>query len=71
MNITRKEQTAIDKLQALAKEWPDSLWIFSGAGTLWVMKKKNGKPMYTRKGGVDPDYQVDRVPIDNDGGDWD
>jgi hypothetical protein len=67
---TQEEEKAIAALKALAKKWPKTLWLFSASGTLSVMKKKNGEHVLTPGGGMDPDFLVDTVDIENDGGDW-
>jgi len=70
-NLTKEERSAISRLNSLAKVWPDSLWLFSGSGTLWVMQKGENGPVMTNRGGVDQEYCLDSVDIENDGGDWD
>lgn len=68
---TQKERSTIAQLQAVAKTWPDTLWLFSASGRLYVMQKDaNGKRAITHDGGVDPDYCLATIPIENDGGDW-
>ena len=69
---TPEEQKAINSLKRLAKKWPKSLWLFSASGILHVMRKGPcGKHVMTDwGGGVDPDYSLDSIIIDNDGGDW-
>ncbi len=70
--LTEKEEKAITKLRALAKVWPDTLWLFSGSGSLCVMKYlEDGERGVTATGGMDPDCMVAQVQgINNDGGDW-
>lgn len=71
MDITKEEESAIKALKKLARKWPKSLWLWSGSGTLWIMKcKPDGTRGETLFGAVDPDYIVDSVDITNDGGDW-
>ena len=68
--LTTKEEKAIRALHRLAKIWPDSLWLFSASGSLYVMKK-NADGERARKGtGIDPEYIVESIDIENDGGDW-
>jgi hypothetical protein len=73
--LTKEEQKAIAALKRVARKWPETLWLFSGSGTLYVMRK-NEDSQYAHGGGnishegVDPDYVVDTIAIENDGGDW-
>lgn len=69
--LTPEESRAIKTLQKLARKWPKSLWLFSGAGTLHVMRAgADGLPVMDRHGGTDPDYSLATIEISNDGGDW-
>jgi len=69
--LTNHEKNAIAVLKNIAKAWPKSLWLFSGGGTLHVMKVgKNGGKVVTNTGAFDPDYSVATINIENDGGDW-
>jgi hypothetical protein len=71
--LTPKETRAIKALQRVANIWPDTLWIFAEGGHLSVMRKTpDGKHAITEKtdGGMDPDYIVETVYIEADGGDW-
>lgn len=70
MKLTKQEKEAIQKLKEVADIWPNSLWLFSASGSLHVMKKKKGKRVMFYGAGVDPDYSVDTINIENDGGDW-
>ena len=78
IELTEDEKKAIRKLKAIAKTFPKSLWLFSASGTLCVMKKgSDGKSVMMpgdggqgKGGGVDPDFHVDTIDIENDGGDW-
>lgn len=42
ITVTKEEQKAIKALNALAKKWPDSLVLFSWAGSLQVWKDADG-----------------------------
>ncbi len=65
------EAKAITALKRVAERWPDSLWLFSASGTLCVMRKGPDGEHVMRKGaGVDPDYEVATIDIENSGGDW-
>lgn len=64
IEIIKQEQLAIELLRKTARHWPDSLWLFSANGTLYVMRKHDGARIY------EADYIVDMIDIDNDGGDW-
>lgn len=69
--LTKEEEKAIASLKRLEKRWPDTLWLFSASGKLCVMRKgEGGHHPTTHTGGVDADYIVDTVDIENDGGDW-
>jgi len=78
MNLTKDEEKAVKALKRLATKWPKSLWLFSASGTLTVMKKNNdgekaivpGRAGRNGEGAFDPDYIVDSIKIENDGGDW-
>jgi len=75
--LTDEEVKAIRALKRAAKIWPDTLWLFSASGSLCVMRnKEDGNRACLIDGGlhpsegVDPDYIVDNIDIENDGGDW-
>lgn len=77
-DLTKEEKTAVNKLESLAKVWPDSLWLFSASGSLCVMGKDENNEQaripfsnsFEIGGGVDPDYHITTIDIENDGGDW-
>ena len=64
------EKTAIKRLKIASIDFPDTLWLFSASGTLYVMKKKNGERVVLPDGGMNPNYIVDVIDIESDGGDW-
>ena len=77
VDLTDEEHKAIESFERLAKKWPSTLWLFSASGSLCVMKyKEDGQRATVRSGairdspGVDPEYVVATILIDNDGGDW-
>lgn len=70
VDLTKEEKRAISALRKLAQSWPDSLWLFSAAGELWVMRKKDGERAFNEFGGVDQEYAIVELDIENDGGDW-
>lgn len=73
LELTKEEKSAIRRLKRLAKDWPDSLWLFSASGTLWVMKRDEHGDQAMKEGfwgGCDPEYCVEIIDIPNDGGDW-
>ena len=72
IELSKEEEKAIAALERVAKIWPDTLWLFSGDGSLYVMKKDNiGRHAIKSHGGVDDAFIVDEIlGIDNDGGDW-
>ena len=52
IQLTAQEKAAIRYLKRLAARWPKSLWLFSGSGSLNVMKcGEDGERVYT---GSDP-----------------
>jgi len=71
-DLTPEEKKAIRALERAAKIWPESLWLFSGDGTLCVMKKdENGKKVMRIAGGsesVGADAIITSIKIENDGG---
>lgn len=81
-DLTKEEAAAVRALHRLAKKWPKSLWLFSAAGTLYVMKRDaNGnrvtKPDVHWMGRgehssevVDDKASVATINIPNDGGDF-
>ena len=70
-DLTKEERNAITMLKRLAKRWPDTLWLWAGNGLLSVMRKgPDGKHAKTGSDCVDPDYEVDAIDIENDGGGW-
>ena len=68
--LTKEERAAIAALNRVAKRWPDSLWLYSASGSLCVMRKDAEGEKAVKGEGVDPDYVVDYIDIENDGGDW-
>lgn len=74
IDLTEEEKKAIRALKRLEKIWPDTLWLFSASASLWVMRKgENGEHVILDgryEGGVDSNYVIDTIDIDNDGGDW-
>lgn len=70
-NLSDEEKRAIAALKRLAKKWPDTLWIFAADGKLCIMPKtEEGTRFMTVYGGVDPEYIIDTINIEADGGDW-
>lgn len=71
-SVMKSECEALNLLRHLNDVWPDTLWLWAGAGTLHVMRRdENGSKAVTDSGGFDQDYVVeDYYNIDCDGGDW-
>jgi hypothetical protein len=66
MELTKQEERAIELLKKAARHWPESLWLYSASGTLYVMKKDaDGKRIVDND-----DFIIDYIKIENDGGDW-
>lgn len=77
MKPTGEEAKAINLLKKASKHWPESLWLFANGHSLYVMRKgPDGKRVMLhdhyihQEGGVDPDYVLAKIDIENDGGDW-
>lgn len=71
MDLSPDEQKAIKKLKELEKLWPESLWLFSANGTLWIMRfNKDGSTKVKSNGSFDQEAIVTAVNIPNDGGDF-
>src|SRR5690348_3494488 len=70
--VTEEERRIIRRLKSLARDWPSTLWLFSAAGHLKVMKAPGGKRIYTAEipgrggGGSDPSYIITEIDIPND-----
>lgn len=70
---TKEELKWIEQFKKLAEKCPKKLWLFSGSGTLYVMKtpedgNENGGGC--NGSGVNQENIIDRIKIRNDGGDW-
>lgn len=70
IDTTKEEDKAIRALHRVAKIWPESLWLFSASGALEVMKKNTDGERAKIGVGIDQEYIVDTIDIENDGGDW-
>ena len=76
IELTKGERNAIATLERLANRWPKTLWIFCDGIGVRVMRCGPDGEHVARPGnggtggGMDPDYMVASVNIDNDGGDW-
>lgn len=70
--LSKEEKRAINALERIAKKWPKSLWLYSGSGSLCVMKKAEGNNRaMNENGGVCQEHIITTIKIENDGGDWD
>lgn len=65
--LTPAEARAIRNLHTLASRWPDTLMLFSAAGTLVVVRPDWGG--YTPDRRMTDDDVLARIDIPNDGGD--
>lgn len=71
MELSRKEQAAIDQLMKCADNWPKSLWLFSANGVMNVMKKDDrGDRAMLINGVVDPTFRVATIDIECEGRSW-
>lgn len=69
--LNKRERAAYEMLEELEQIWPDTLWLYSGGGSLFVMKKLHGEHVMLDNGGVDGERIVgEQIFIENDGGDW-
>ena len=72
-SLTDEEKKAVRALKRVAKIWPKSLWLWSGSGSLWVMKNDSNDGYIerpTKDGRVNEECIIDSIDIPNDGGDW-
>jgi hypothetical protein len=67
--MTPEERKAVERLKKAAEGWPASLWLYSANGTLYVMRKVDGRRVMAGQG-FSPVAAVETIPIENDGGDW-
>lgn len=69
--LTVEEIKAIKDFKRLASSWPKTLWLFANSGGISIMKVgKDGKKVTLPDYGFDPAYEIDKVFINSDGGDW-
>ena len=70
-NLPKREQRVFDLLTRLTNIWPDSLWLWSANGNLYLMRTgRDGERVMTSFGSVDDTYVVDVFNIPSDGGAW-
>ena len=71
-NLTPEEKRAIRTLKVLEKIWPKTLWLFSNGMSISIMRtnERGEHATLSERGGMDQEYIVDSVDINNDGGDW-
>lgn len=67
VEITKEELSAIRSLERLARKWPDSLRLFSWAGSLQITKEDSDGRQATVQGirgiendGGDPGYEINQ-----------
>jgi len=70
--LTKAERSVIRRLRALARVWPDSLWLFSACGALQVMRcDKDGNRVLNMDGTMSQKAILKTIHgIPSDGGDW-
>ncbi len=74
LDLTKEEKAAVTRFKSAAGTLGKyGFWIFSGSGSLCIMRcgNKGESTVMTESGGVDPRFMVDQAKILNDGGDWD
>jgi hypothetical protein len=70
IKTTKKEQAWINRLEKVLKAMPSTLWLFAGVLSVHVMKLgENGEHIMDGEG-VDPEYVLETISGDFDGGDW-
>jgi len=69
LDSTPEEKKLIKRLDRIAKDWPDSLWLMTDEnGKLLVMRKlPNGERAFTQSGYPDPNYTLATINIEADG----
>lgn len=73
MELTKEEKAAVTRFKSAAANLDKhGFWIFSGSGTLCIMRcgNKGGSTVMDENEGVDQRFIVDYAKILNDGGDW-
>lgn len=61
------------ELKKVLKRCPTGIWLWVSCSVIYIMAcGKDGKPMYTEHGGVDPDYIITEITPSTviDGGSW-
>lgn len=66
MKLTREERNAITALKGIARQWPESLWLFSSDGKLMVMKNNHNNEAAMIGLSYDPDYKIAEIDIPHD-----
>lgn len=70
VELSKEELKTLRRLRKLAKEWPDTLWLFNN-GNMYVMRKKPEDGSNMDKGGVDRAHLVEIISgMNSEGGDW-
>lgn len=76
VQLTKEEEAVIKSFQRLARKWNKQskrLWLFSGAGSLYVMMGQYGNNPHPERndvGSVNQQNCIVEIPICNEGGDW-
>ena len=76
VQLTKEEEAVVRSFQRLARKWNKQskrLWLFSGAGSMYVMMGQSGNnphPEMDDTGCVNQKNCIVEIPIHNDGGDW-
>ena len=71
--VTRMTETERRKVRAFEKtltNLPDDMWVFAASGDVYILRKKDGVPVYNPSGSVDPSYIVCKIVGHIEGGDW-
>jgi len=71
-NPPKEVKQWIKRLKRCFTEQPNGVWFFVSDSEVHVMAcGKEGERIMDKSGGVDSDYRIDSIPVDDiDGGGW-
>ena len=68
--MTEAERHKIRAFEKALNNLPEDMWVFAASGDVYILRKKDGLPVYDSSGSVDRDYIVCHVVGRIEGGDW-